>query len=105
MPERSAGCGFESFNAAAARKEDHAAGRRCEADAVRDFVAPLHLAGFVIDGIEEGAPVGSAAGADSTEAHGAARIRFKKIADAQTVLLMHVEEPGIRREGGRRKVQ
>ena len=88
-----------------AQEEQAARGRQQPGAAAVDLLPPRDLAGLVVDGDDVRAPVEIAAAAGAAQAHRSARIGLHQVADAHRVLLVHVEQPGVRRERRRRIVQ
>ena len=68
-------------------------------------MSPLHLPRLVINRVEECTVRKTAATGDSAQSHGTPRVGFQQIGDAERILLMHIEQAGIRGKRGRRIVE
>src|SRR5215469_6859251 len=85
--------------------EQQSAGRgKKAAAAAGNLMPPGDLSRFVVDRVDESAPIEARAAAGSAEAHGTARVGIHEVADAERILLVNIEQTGIRREGWRRIV-
>ena len=62
---------------------DWARGEVIGRPAIREFMAPLDLTGLVVNRVKECAVRKAAAAGDAAQPHGAARVGFQKIGDAE----------------------
>ena len=106
VPQRLTCRSLKRFDAPAVAHENHTAGGGERSDiAAGQLMPPDHLAGLIVDRIEEVAVIHRCAAGHAAEPHGPALIGFHQIVDVQAVVFVDIKQSGRQRECRRRIVQ